>query len=220
MNAAGLQRDLETMVHEAGHAFHSILCANDPIVQYRHSPLEFAEVASMSMELLAYPYLKHFYSDTDAHRAIRTHLENLAKMLPWIATIDAFQHWIYSHPDHTQAERAAYWLELDQRFGPAVDWTGLEPFRESMWHRQLHPFTVPLYYIEYGIAQLGALQMWLQFRRDRKKAIENYRSALTLGGSRPLPELFAAAELKFNFGPETMQSLMDEVQTELRNLPA
>lgn len=220
MNAAGLHRDLETMVHEAGHAFHSILCAHDPMVQYRHSPLEFAEVASMSMELLAFPYLKHFYNEADASRAVRTHLEDLAKMLPWIATIDAFQHWIYENPNHTTAQRAAHWLELDQRFGSAVDWSGLEHFRETMWHRQLHPFTVPLYYIEYGIAQLGALQMWLQFRRDRKKAIENYRHALTLGGSRPLPELFAAAELKFDFGPDTMRSLMNEVQAELATLPA
>ena len=219
MNAAGLHRDLITMVHEAGHAFHSMLCANDPLVDYRHSPIEFAEVASMSMELLSYPYLKHFYNDADAARAIRNHLEELARMLPWIATIDAFQHWIYEHPNHTRAERSTYWIELDARFGPAVDWTGLEQYRETMWHRQLHPFTVPMYYIEYGIAQLGALQMWLQFRRDRQRAIDNYRNALSLGGSRPLPELFAAAELKFDFGPDTMRSLMDEVRGELANLP-
>lgn len=220
MNAAGLHRDLITMVHEAGHAFHSMLCANDPLVDYRHSPIEFAEVASMSMELLSYPYLKHFYNEADANRAIRNHLEELARMLPWIATIDAFQHWIYEHPDHTRQERSAYWIELDSRFGPAVDWTGFEHYRETLWHRQLHPFTVPMYYIEYGIAQLGALQMWLHFRRDRQRAIENYRNALALGGSRPLPELFAAAELKFDFGPDTMRSLMDEVRGELAKLPA
>jgi oligoendopeptidase F len=219
MNAAGLHRDLITMVHEAGHAFHSMLCANDPLVDYRHSPIEFAEVASMSMELLSYPYLKHFYNEADANRAIRNHLEELARMLPWIATIDAFQHWIYEHPNHTRAERSAYWIELDARFGPALDWTGFEHYRHTMWHRQLHPFTVPMYYIEYGIAQLGALQMWLQFRRDRQRAIENYRKALSLGGSRPLPELFAAAELKFDFGPQTMRSLMDEVHGELAKLP-
>jgi oligoendopeptidase F len=219
MNAAGLQRDLETMVHEAGHAFHSMLCNDEPLVDYRHSPIEFAEVASMSMELLCFPYLGEFYKDPEAARARRQHLEDLAKMIPWIATIDAFQHWIYTHPNHTRKERIAQWLELDRRFGPAVDWAGFEPYRETMWQRQLHLFSVPLYYIEYGIAQLGSLQLWLQFRRDQKKAIRNYKSALALGGSRPLPELFAAAELKFQFGPETMQSLMDEVQRELKTLP-
>ena len=220
MNAAGLHRDLNTMIHEAGHAFHSMLSAGDPLVEYRHSPTEFAEVASMSMELLAFPYLQTFYNSADAARAVRTHLEDLARMLPWIATIDAFQHWIYTHPQHTRQERAAQWLELDRRFGSAVDWTGLEPYRETFWQRQLHPFTVPMYYIEYGIAQLGALQLWLQFRRDRSKAIENYRRALSLGGSRPLPELFGAAELKFDFGPQTVKSLMSEVRAELASLPA
>jgi oligoendopeptidase F len=219
MNAAGLNRDLHTMVHEAGHAFHSMLCNNEPLVDYRHSPLEFAEVASMGMELLAFPYLDQFYSEADAARAKRTHLEELSRMIPWIATIDAFQHWIYSHPQHSRAERTAYWLQLDRRFGPAVDWTGLEKYRESFWQRQLHLFSVPFYYIEYGIAQLGALQLWAQARRNEKKALENYKKALKLGGSRPLPELFGAAELKFNFGPGTMRSLMDEVASELRALP-
>jgi len=220
MNAAGLQRDLETMVHEAGHAFHSLLCVKEPLVDYRSSPLEFAEVASMSMELLCFPYLSEFYNDTDAGRAKRGHLEDLAKMIPWIATIDAFQHWIYLHPNHTQAERAAQWLDLDRRFGAQVDWNGLEKFRETMWQRQLHPFTVPLYYIEYGIAQLGALQLWRQARRNERAALENYRKALSLGGSRPLPELFGAAELEFKFGPDTMRGLMEEVRNELAKLPA
>lgn len=219
MNAAGLQRDLETMVHEAGHAFHSMLCKDDPIVDYRHSPLEFAEVASMSMELLCFPYLEEFYSESEAARAKRGHLEDLAKMVPWIATIDAFQHWIYKNPNHTRAQRQAYWLELDRRFGSALDWTGLESYRESLWHRQLHVFTVPLYYIEYGIAQLGALQLWLHARRNERQALQRYREALSLGGSRPLPELFNAAELKFDFSPATMRELIQEVQGELAKLP-
>ena len=220
MNAAGLHRDLETMVHEAGHAFHSILCNDEPIVDYRHSPLEFAEVASMSMELLSFPYLQEFYSEADAARACRSQLESLAKMIPWIATIDAFQHWLYKNPNHTRAERTAHWLELERRFGAELDWTGYENYREAMWQRQLHLFSVPLYYIEYGIAQLGALQMWLQFRRDRAKALANYKKALALGGSRPLPDLYGAAELKFDFGPTTMKDLMNEVQGELKRLPA
>lgn len=221
MNAAGLQRDLETMIHEAGHAFHSILCNHEPLVDYRHSPIEFAEVASMSMELLSYPYLGEFYARSeDAARAKRTHLGELARLIPWIATIDAFQHWIYTHPGHSRAERLAKWLDLDRRFGAAIDWTGLERYREMYWQRQLHLFSVPLYYIEYGIAQLGALQLWLQARRDEKAALGNYRKALSLGGSRPLPELFGAAELKFDFGPETMRGLMEEVKRELATLPA
>jgi len=220
MNAAGLQRDLETMVHEAGHAFHSLLCVHEPLLDYRSSPLEFAEVASMSMELLCFPYLGEFYDETDAGRAKRGHLEDLAKMIPWIATIDAFQHWVYLHPDHTPAERTAHWIELDARFGAQVDWTGLEGYRETTWQRQLHPFTVPLYYIEYGIAQLGALQLWRQARRNESAALANYKKALSLGGSKPLPDLFAAAELDFKFGPDTMRGLMDEVRTELKHLPA
>lgn len=219
MNAAGLHRDLETMVHEAGHAFHSMYCRQEPLVDYRHAPLEFCEVASMSMELLMFPYLDEFYDEEEAGRAKRSHLEDLSKMIPWIATIDAFQHWIYLNPEHTREERTAKWLELDARFGAAVDWTGLEKYRETMWQRQLHLFGVPFYYIEYGIAQLGALQLWLQSRRDEKKALANYRKAMTLGGSRPLPDLFGAADLKFSFGPDTMQELMNEVKGELAQLP-
>ncbi len=219
MNAAGLQRDLETMVHEAGHAFHSMYCRAEPLVDYRHAPLEFCEVASMSMELLAFPYLDEFYGEEEAARAKRGHLEDLSKMIPWIATIDAFQHWIYLNPEHSREERTAKWLELDQRFGAAVDWTGLEKYRETMWQRQLHLFGVPFYYIEYGIAQLGALQLWLQSRREEKQALANYKKAMQLGGSRPLPELFSAAGLRFSFGPETMRDLMNEVKNELATLP-
>lgn len=219
MNAAGLKRDMETMIHEAGHAFHSMLCNEEPLVHYRHSPIEFAEVASMSMELLAHPHLTEFFNEADASRARRTHLEDLSKMIPWIATIDAFQHWLYTNPDHTRKQRTTKWLELDDRFGAAVDWSGIEQYRATGWQRQLHLFSVPFYYIEYGIAQLGALQLWLQSRRDPRKALDNYFRALSLGGSRPLPELFAAAELQFDFGPETMQELMREVEGELATLP-
>ena len=220
MNAAGLHRDLDTMVHEAGHAFHSILCHGEPLLHYRHSPIEFAEVASMSMELFAFPYLDEFYDEAEAARAKRKQLEDMATLLPWIATIDAFQHWLYTHPEHSRQERTACWLELDERFGPAVSWDGLESFREMTWQRQGHLFGVPFYYIEYGIAQLGALQLWLQFKTDRSKAIDNYKRALALGGSRPLPDLFAAAGLDFSFGPQTMARLMDEVTGELEQLPA
>lgn len=220
MNAVGLHRDLETMVHEAGHAFHSLYCKNDELINYRSSPLEFAEVASMSMELLTLEYLDEFYSPEEQARAARRQLEGLATMLPWIATIDAFQHWIYTHPGHTVAQRTEHWLSLDDRFGAKVSWQGLEPFRAASWQRQLHLFEVPFYYIEYGIAQLGALQMWLNYRKDRNAALAGYKKGLSLGGSRPLPELFQAAGIELRFDEQMMRTLIDAVQAELKRLPA
>lgn len=220
MNAAGLQRDLTTMVHEAGHAFHSMLSKGDPLVAYRDSPIEFAEVASMSMELLTFPQLDEFYSAEDGARARRDLLEGLATLLPWVASIDAFQHWIYTNPGHTRAERSAQWMSINDRFGGDVDYAGHEDALAALWQRQPHLFGSPFYYVEYGIAQLGALQMWRQARRDPKNALANYKKGLALGGSRPLPELFAAAGLKFDFGPETVSGLMDEVQAELETIPA
>jgi len=220
MNAAGTQRDVDTMIHEAGHAFHSMLCAHDPIRDYRHAPIEFAEVASMSMELLAHPYLDEFYSEDGLDRARRTHLEGIIRFLPWCATIDAYQHWLYTNPGHDLAARTEQWVALQDRFSPGVDWTGLEHARAASWHRQLHIFEVPFYYIEYGIAQLGSLQLWLQARKDEAAALANYRAAMTLGGSRPLPELFGAADLTFDFGPATVGRLIDAVQEELAALPA
>ena len=219
MNAAGMHRDLTTMVHEAGHAFHSLLSKDDPILAYRGSPMEFAEVASMSQELLTLPYLEEFFSKPDAERARRELLEGVISMLPWIAQIDAFQHWVYLHPGHTSAERTKAWLDLDARFGGALDWSGIEASRAHMWQRQLHLFGMPFYYIEYGIAQLGALQLWLASKKSEKDALAAYKRALTLGGSKPLPELFAAAGLRFDFGPATVQSLMDAVGAELDRLP-
>jgi oligoendopeptidase F len=220
MNAAGVQRDVETMVHEAGHAFHALLSRNDPVLMYRSDiPLEFAEVASMSMELLTHPFLDEYYAPADAARATRWHLEQLAIMLPWIATIDQFQQWVYTTPGHTRDQRHAKWLELNQRFGPAVDWSGLEPLLRTQWHRQLHLFGSPFYYIEYGIAQLGALQLWLAFLKDRAGAIAAYKRALTLGGSRPLPELFREAGLTFEFGEGMIRTLWDAVEKELAHLP-
>ena len=215
MNAAGLPRDLDTMVHEAGHAFHYMLCRHDDLVWHRGAPLEFAEVASMSMESLAYPYLNEFYTEDECKRAIRKHLEGVVSTLPWVATIDAFQHWIYLHPEHTREERTAHWLELEERFGGGVDWTGLGMEQEAVWHRQLHPFEVPFYYVEYGIAQLGALQMWLQYRNNPEVALVAYKEGLALGASKPLPELFETAGLKFDFSVEMVGELMKTVEEEL-----
>ncbi|HRQ71877.1 MAG TPA: M3 family oligoendopeptidase [Phycisphaerales bacterium] len=225
MNAAGLHRDVETMVHEAGHAFHSMLTRDEPLLHYRHSPIEFAEVASMSMELLTMPYWggegRAFYpDDEDAARARRQQLEGSVVLLPWIATIDAFQHWVYRHPTHSREQRLDHWLELDERFGPAVSWDGLEDARRWTWQRQPHLFGHAFYYIEYGIAQLGALQLWLtSIERSERAAIDAYTRALSLGGSRPLPELFRAAGLRFDFGPETVKRIVERVEAELEKLP-
>jgi oligoendopeptidase F len=224
MNAAGVHRDVETMVHEAGHAFHSMLCVNEPLLAYRESPIEFAEVASMSMELLSMPHWGgkggYYENEEDLARAKRRQVEGSFGMLPWIATIDAFQHWVYSNPAHTRQDRRKFWVQLDERFGHGVSWNGLEKFRETYWQRQLHLYGVPFYYIEYGIAQLGALQLWLRsLEEGESTAIAAYMKALSLGGSKPLPELFNAAGLKFDFGPATVQRLVDRVEKELEKLP-
>ena len=222
MNAAGLHRDVETMVHEAGHAFHSMLCRDEPIMHYRESPVEFAEVASMAMELLSMPYWDEYYPDEqDLARARRQQLENSILLLPWIATIDAFQHWVYANPGHSIDERTAAWVELDDRFGRGFSWDGLDEQRAVSWQRQGHLFGAPFYYIEYGIAQLGALGLWLHgLEHGEASALERYRRALSLGGSRPLPELFGAAGLEFDFGPGTVGRLADRVEAELEKLPA
>ena len=220
MNATGLQRDLETMVHEAGHAFHSIYADDLPLVDYRSAPLEFCEVAAMTMELLTHDFLDEFYTEENAHRAVREHLEGIVSILAWIATIDAFQHWIYTNPKHSRSERHEKWLELGERFGSILDWSGFEEWRKVGWQKQLHLFSYPFYYIEYGIAQLGALQMWLQYRENPETALDNYATAMRLGGSRPLPDLFAAGGMDFNLGRSTVQGLIEAVRDELTNLPA
>jgi oligoendopeptidase F len=218
MNAVGLQRDVETILHEAGHAFHALATREEDLYSYRNAPIEFCEVASMSMELLGNEFLEKFYSPPDANRARRTHLEGVLNVFPWIATVDAFQHWIYTHPSHTRAERTTSWKDLMKRFGGDVDWAGYERVLENLWHRQLHIFIHAFYYIEYGIAQLGALQVWANSKRDKASALTDYKSALELGGSRPLPELFAAAGCRFEFTSKTMAPLVQLVRAELANL--
>jgi oligoendopeptidase F len=220
MNAVGVHRDVETMLHEAGHAFHALAARNLPLHAYRSAPIEFCEVASMGMELLAAPHLRAFYSDTDTKRAQRDHLEGIIKFFPWMATVDAFQHWIYTHPGHTREERTAFFISLMDRFGGTEDWTGFEQARACMWHRQLHIFEIPFYYVEYGIAQLGALQLWQASRRDLPAALDKYLAGLALGGSRPLPELFAASGLAFDFTDQTIAPLMRNVKDALVELAA
>jgi oligoendopeptidase F len=220
MNAVGLQRDVETILHEAGHAFHALATRDEDLLAYRNAPIEFCEVASMSMELLGNEFLERFYAVPEANRARRAHLEGIMNILSWIATVDAFQHWIYTHPGHTRAERSAAWLKLMDQFAGDVDWSGYEAARANLWHRQLHIFLNPFYYIEYGIAQLGALQVWANSKRDKAQALSDYKRALALGGSRPLPELFAAAGCKFEFSRKTMAPLVALVRREIAKLPA
>ncbi|MFA9479634.1 M3 family oligoendopeptidase [Phycisphaerales bacterium AB-hyl4] len=222
MNAAGVQRDVETLLHEGGHAFHFLWSWRaEPLVFLRHAPLEFCEVASMAMELMGSHHLDVFYADAESQaRAQRNMLEGIVRFFPWMATIDSFQHWLYTNPGHTADERREHWLSLMARFtSPVVDWSGFEQARAHLWHRQLHLFHHPFYYIEYGIAQLGALQLWARFKQDREQALQSYQSALTLGGTRPLPQLFEAAGLRFDFTRDTLEPLMQELWGQLDALP-
>ena len=219
MNAAGLQGDLETMIHEAGHAFHSLYCGHLELIDERDYPIEFAEVASMSMELLTQPWWDKFYESEEADRARRAHLEGVVFLLPWIATIDSFQHWIYANPGHSREERAEVWLSIRDKFGSDMDWTGHTDFRELSWQQQGHLFGVPFYYIEYGIAQLGSLQLWKTQMSDPQKALDDYANAMSLGNTRTLPELFAAADLELGFNEGHFMSLMGTVESALSELP-
>jgi len=216
MNAAGMQSDVRTLLHEGGHAFHYLWSNHEPILFLQHAPIEFCEVASMSMELMADDHLTVFYDDADSRRARRRHLEGIVRLFPWVATIDQYQHWLYTHPRHTRDERTRAWLNVLGRFtDPTIDWSGFEDHRAAMWQRQLHLFHVPFYYVEYGIAQLGALQVWKRYRHNAGEALADYRAGLSLGGTRPLPQLFQAAGIRFDFSARTMQPLMAMIRDEL-----
>ena len=219
MNAAGLQGDLETMIHESGHAFHSLYCGHLDLIDERSYPIEFAEVASMSMELLTQDEWDIFYQDSDElNRARLSHLEGVVYLLPWIATIDSFQHWIYANPNHTRDERKEHWLSLREKFGSNMDWKDNENFRELSWQQQGHLYGVPFYYVEYGIAQLGALQLWQTHRKNPEKALKDYSNAMKLGNTKTLPDLFAAAELELGFDEEHLNSLITEVRVAMSEL--
>ena len=218
MNAAGLQGDLETMIHEAGHAFHSIYCSHLELIGERGYPIEFAEVASMSMELMTQDQWGEFYDADDADRARIGHLEGVIFLLPWIATIDSFQHWIYSNPGHSREERASVWNSIRDRFGSNMDWDEYSIFRDVSWQQQGHLFGVPFYYVEYGIAQLGALQLWRTQRKDQQKALTDYSNAMRLGNTKTLPELFTAADIELGFSEKHLSSLIQEVRTAMSEL--
>ena len=216
MNAVGRDTDVRTLLHEGGHAFHMLAARDEPILDYRHAPMEFCEVASMGMELLANRHADVFYpNDEHQERSTRVLLEGTLDILPWIATIDAFQHWIYTHPKHTRTERVAAWMRLRSRFGDGADWSEHRRYEEVLWHRQLHLFGSPFYYIEYGIAQLGALMVWYRALRNPSAALAAYKRALALGGSVGLRELFRTAGGRLDFSSRSMKPLVETVMERL-----
>ena len=220
MNAVGSLRDLITMVHEGGHAVHSFLSKDLEITGFKNLPSEVAELASMSMELISIDQWDVFFdNEVDLKRAKKEHLEKIMATLPWIATIDAFQHWVYENPQHTEQERADNWLRISGRFGSRiVDWTGFEEVKKYQWQKQLHLFEVPFYYIEYAIAQLGAIAVWRNYRLDPKKALDQYEAALKLGYTKPIGEIYATAGIEFNFSQDYVRELMQFVWEEYSQL--
>ncbi len=225
MNASGVGSDVRTLLHEAGHAFHGFEAANLPYIFQRHPGSEMAEVASMAMELLSSPYLREeeggFYNAEDYIRARSEHLDGVLSIFAWVATVDAFQHWIYTDPAARDRDaRDAKFVEMWQRFDPGLDWSGLDAERPARWYKQLHIFLYPFYYIEYAIAQLGALQVWRNSLQDQAKATADYRAALALGGSRPLPELFVTAGARLIFDAEGMAELVSLIEGQLAEINA
>lgn len=220
MNAVGLHRDMVTMVHEGGHAIHSFLDIPLELVDFKSPPSEVAELASMSMELISMEHWDSFFGNKeDLKRAKRQQLESVLDALPWIAAIDKFQHWIYENPKHTLADRYDTWMKIMKDFGSGVvNYEGLEDNLKRRWQVQLHLFEVPFYYIEYGFAQLGAIAVWRNYKKDPKKAIEQYKTALALGYTKTIPEIYKTAGIEFNFSPEYVKELADFVKSEYDKL--
>jgi len=220
MNAAGQMSDVTTMVHEGGHAIHSFLAHPLELSAFKEYPMEIAEVASMAMELFSMNHWESFFeNETDLRRAKEHQLERTITIFPWIAIIDKFQHWVYENPTHTVEERTTTWMHILQEFSTnSIDFTGLDMYRAIGWQRQLHLFEVPFYYIEYGIAQLGAIGLWMQYQQNPQQALENYIQALSLGGTKTLPKLYEAAGLKFDLSPNYIKTLMEFVNDEMEKL--
>lgn len=224
MNGDGKHDDVQTMLHESGHAFHAFESAPLPYIWQGDIPLEFCEVASMGMELISAPYLTHefggYYTPAEAARARIEHLSSVITFLPYMAVVDGFQHWVYTHADEAMDAAACdkAWNNLWTRFMRGVDWTGFEDECVTGWHRKLHIFQIPFYYVEYGMAQVGALQVWRNALQDQAAAVATYRNALQLGGTRPLPELFAAAGAEFRFDESMLSELVALIENTLTEL--
>jgi oligoendopeptidase F len=225
-NAVGMHDDVQTLLHEGGHAFHVFESGHLPYLQQSQVGMEFAEVASMGMELLASPYIAQdkggFYSPQDAARARIEHLEGNLLFWPYMAVVDAFQHWAYTHPEAARMPEACddAWAGLWDRFMSGVDWSGLEEEKKTGWHRKLHIHTVPFYYVEYGLAQLGAFQVFRNARQDQAQAVAAYRQALALGGTAPLPELFSTAGARFAFDAATLGQAVEIAEQVFEELEA
>lgn len=217
MNATSTHRDMVTLMHEGGHAVHNFLTQNLELTDFKSPPMEVAELASMSMELLSMDHWHQFFTDpADLKRAQREQLEDLIETLPWVATIDAFQHWVYEHPNHSPGERKTNWTRTFDRFADTqTDWAGLEENKDYLWQKQLHLYEVPFYYIEYGMAQLGAIAMWRNYRLHKQEGLEGYFRALRLGNLKTIPEIYAAGGIRFDFSRPYIRELMEFVGEEL-----
>ncbi len=220
MNATHSLNDMRTLMHESGHAVHSFLTRDLPLNSDRRFPSEISELAAMSMELLTMDHWSIFFEDeAELRRAKINQLENVLKVLPWIAAIDKFQHWLYTHSSHCASERRQKWVEIYREFhSDNVDHSGLEKYSEYLWHKQLHIFEVPFYYIEYGMAQLGAIAIWKQYRQNPEQAVKRYKEALKLGYTRPIGDIYAAAGISFDFSREYVHELGAFVKKELEAL--
>jgi oligoendopeptidase F len=220
MNSVGSQKDLVTMVHEGGHALHSFLCNDLEISGFKNTPMEVAELASMSMELLSMEYWDVFFENKEElKRAKIDQLEKVLETLPLVAAIDKFQHWLYLNPTHLNIERENKWNEIYDEFSSSIiSFTGYEKFKKNMWQKQLHIYEVPFYYIEYGIAQLGAIAIWRNFKLNKEKSIEQYMNALKLGYSKTIKEIYSAAGIKFDFSESYVKELLQFTFEELKKL--
>jgi oligoendopeptidase F len=217
MNAVGTQRDLETMVHEGGHALHSFLSHDLGLNEFKSTPAEVAELASMSMELISMDIWDEFYSENEPlNRAKAQKIEDSIMTLPWVATVDKFQHWLYENPKHTRAERRAEWIRINEIFSTGlIDYSGHETAYENAWQKQMHIFEVPFYYIEYGFAQMGAISIWKNWQQDATKALADYKAFMELGYTKPIPEIYEAAGIKFDFSDDYVQVLSDFMRLQL-----
>ena len=220
MNSANSFRDLTTMVHEGGHAIHTFLTADLKLNDFKHCPSEVAELASMSMELISMDHWDVFFDNPEElKRAKKYQLRDVLKTLPWVAVVDAFQHWIYTNPDHNSEERTTAWKEIFTKFGANfVDWSEHQEALENLWQKQLHIFEVPFYYIEYGIAQLGAIAVWKNYKENPGKGLENYLAALKLGYTKNMKEIYKTAGIEFNFSAAYIKELVAFVKLELEKL--
>jgi oligoendopeptidase F len=220
MNSAGTMRDMVTMMHEGGHAVHSWLSKDLNLTAYKSTPSEIAEVASMAMELISMEHWDVFFEDESTLRRARKYqLEKILSILPWIATVDAFQHWLYLHPEHSPEERKSEWIKLFRKFsGDVIDRSETASYEPFGWHRQLHIFEVPFYYIEYGIAQLASIGIWKNYKANPEKTLLQYEAALTAGYTFTLPELYEMAGIRFDFSSDYIQELAAFVKDELDKL--